>query len=88
MTDETSRVPLNRTERVLTAMIASVGGLSLLAMIVVMVASMLGETEFGGAWPIVRLLPTLGLPIALLLIIAFMIVFALRRRRIERDGSR
>jgi len=88
MTDDTGRVPLNRTERVLTAMIASVGGLSLLAMIIVMIASMAGEAEFGGAWLFLRVLPLVGLPIAVVLIVVFMIVATLRRRRIERDGGR
>ncbi len=88
MTDETGRVPLNRTERVLATMIASVGGLSLLAMIAVMIATMAGETEFGGLWPFVRVLPLVGLPIAFALIVVFMVVALIRRRRIEPDGRR
>jgi len=88
MTDENGRVPLNRIERVLTAMIASVGGLSVLAMIVVVLAGFLGETEFGGVWPFIRVLPLIGLPIAFVLIVVFLIVATTRRRRIERDGGR
>jgi len=89
MSDDSGRVPFNRIERVLTAMIASVGGMSVIAMIAVFVAMWAGVDDFtGGVWPAVRVLPFLGLPITLLLMVAFMIVWTLRRRRIQGNGGR
>lgn len=88
MTDE-SRVPLNRTERILAAMIAGIGGLSILALVSVLVARAIGESEFtGGIWPAVVVTPTVGLPITFALVLAFLVVSAVRRRRLERDGGR
>ena len=86
MADNTP-VPLNRTERVLAGMIASIGGLSVICIIAVIVAGFAAADVSGGAWPVVRVLPAIGLPIAFVLIIVFAILSVVRRRRIA-DGSR
>jgi TRAP-type C4-dicarboxylate transport system permease small subunit len=80
-------VPLNRTERVLSGMIASIGGLSLLCVIGFIVASASNADTTGGAWPVVRVLPAIGLPIAFVLIIVFAILSVVRRRRIANGGD-
>lgn len=80
-------VPLNRIERVLAYMIASVAGFSILAIVATMVASMSGTDMREGIWPAVAVLPLVGLSLAFALIIAFMILSVVRRRRLARDGS-
>lgn len=79
-------VPLNRIERVLRNMIASAAGLSILAIVAAIVGNLAGANTREGVWLTVTVLPFVGLTIALILIIVFMIVSILRRRRIARDG--
>jgi hypothetical protein len=85
---ENSAVPLNRIERILALMIATIGGLSVLSIIAIIVASVSGVDTAGGLWPMITVLPGIGLPIAFLLIVAFAIVSITRRRRIANDGGR
>ncbi len=80
-------VPLNRIERILAYMIGSVAGLSIVAIIATMVASLTGADMSAGAWPTVALLPLIGLSVAFILIVVFMIVSVVRRRRLARDGG-
>ena len=80
MADNTA-VPLNRIERVLAFMIASVGGLSVLAIVSIIVATLVGADTSEGPWLLIAVLPTIGLPIAFVLIIVFAILAIVRRRR-------
>ena len=80
-------VPLNRIERILRNMIASAAGLSILAILGVIVANLSGVNTREGIWLAVAVLPFIGLTLAFVLIIVFMIVSVLRRRRLARDGS-
>ena len=83
MTDD-APVALNRIERVLLTMAGAVGGLSVLAIIAVLVARAAGVDDFtGGVWPAVTLLPTIGLPLAIVLLAIFMIAAAVRRTRLR-----
>jgi hypothetical protein len=84
---ENTPVPLNRIERVLAFMVAGVGGLSLLAIIAILIATLLGTNTSEGPWLMIAVLPTLGLPIALVLIIAFAVVSIIRRRRLANGGD-
>lgn len=63
-------------------MIAAVGGLSLIAIIAVIVVTTAGGTP----WPIAVVLPGIGLPIAFVLIIVFAVLNVTRRRRLG-NGS-
>ena len=72
---------LNRIERVLAYMIASSAGLAFVAIVLVLIANFAGWDTSGGMWPVLLVLPIIGLPFAFLLIIAFLIVSATRRRR-------
>lgn len=85
---ENAPVPLNRTERVLAAMIASIVGIAIIAIVTTMIAATSGADMTSGAWPGVALIGYIGLPIAFLLIVAFLIVSTVRRRRLARDGGR
>ena len=80
-------VPLNRIERILRNMIASAAGLSILAILAVIVANLSGVNTREGIWLPVAVLPFIGLTLAFVLIIVFMIVSVARRRRLARDGS-
>ncbi|AYF97392.1 hypothetical protein [Protaetiibacter intestinalis] len=85
---ENAPVPLNRIERVLTAMIATIMGLSIIGIVVVMIAAGSGVEMKGGIWPTLVLIGYIGLPLAFVLIVVFLIVSTTRRRRLARDGER
>lgn len=72
---------LNRIERVLAYMIASSAGLAIVVIVVVLVGNAAGWDMTGGLWPGVLMVPLIGLPLAFLLIIAFLVASAVRRRR-------
>ena len=80
-------VPLNRIERILRNMIASAAGLSILAILGVIVANLSGVNTREGVWLMVAILPFIGLTLAFVLIIVFMIISVVRRRRLARDSS-
>lgn len=85
---ENAPVPLNRTERVLAVMIASIVGLSIIGIVVTMIGAASGAEMSGGVWPMLLLLGYIGLPIAFVLVIVFLVVSTTRRRRLARDGDR
>jgi hypothetical protein len=80
-------VPLNRIERILRNMVISSAGLSVLAIIATAVAGFARIDVNQGIWPVVVVLPLIGLPLAFLLVIAFLAVSIVRRRRLARDGD-
>jgi ABC-type transport system involved in multi-copper enzyme maturation permease subunit len=80
-------VPLNRIERILRNMIASAAGLSILAILATILATFARIDLNQGVWPVVVVLPFVGLTIAFVLIVAFLIVSVVRRRRLARDGD-
>lgn len=80
-------VPLNRIERILRNMIASAAGLSIVAIVATIVAGFARIDVNQGIWPVVVVLPFIGLTLAFALIIAFLIVSIVRRRRLARDGG-
>lgn len=68
-------------------MIASAIGLSILCFIIVIIATAAGITNFGTPpWPTVIILPAIGLPIGLVLMIVLIVVSGLRRGREARDA--
>ncbi|MBI5160917.1 MAG: hypothetical protein HY996_05830 [Micrococcales bacterium] len=71
----------HRTERVLALAAAAVIGLSLLAIVVVLILGAAGADLSADLWTVVRLLPLVGFPIGLLLLIAFILVSGTRRMR-------
>lgn len=78
-------VPLNRIERVLAAMIASSAGLSILAIIATIIAGLAAVDLSAGVWPVVAVLPLIGLSLAFVLVIVFLVVSVVRRRRIAQS---
>ncbi len=68
-------------------MIAGIGGLSVVAVISILVAVVSGADTSEGPWLLSAVFPTIGLPIVLVLIIVFAVVSIVRRRSIARDGG-
>ena len=85
---ENAPVPLNRTERVLAVMIASIVGLSIIAIVATMIGAAAGTSMGAGIWPVLLGIGYIGLPLAFILVIVFMVVSTTRRRRLARDGER
>lgn len=69
-------------------MIASVGGLSVASIVAVIVANLAGVRDFtGGVWPVLVVLPSIGLPITAILLVVFFVVRFTHQRRIARHGG-
>lgn len=66
-------------------MVASSAGLSLAAIIAVIVGNFARVDTNSGIWLTVKVLPAIGLVIAVVLIVVFLIVSVVRRRRLARD---
>ncbi len=84
---ENTPVPLNRIERVLAFMVAGIGGLSVVAIIAILLATLSRLDTSEGPWLPIAVVPWLGLPITAVLLIVFAVVSIVRRRRIRRDGG-
>jgi len=77
---------LHRTERVLVFMIGAIVLLSIAAFVARMLGQLNGVEDWtAGAWPAVSVLPLLGLPLAMLLVVGYVVASALRRARDNRD---
>ena len=80
---------VHRTERVLVSMIVAVVGLSVLAFLARIVGAVVGVSDYtAGAWPAVTVLPLVGFPVAILLIVAFVVATLVRRSRETRGTTR
>jgi len=79
----------NRAERVLAFMVAASIGMSILAFLAIIIATAAGVTNFGeGIWPVIIVLPLVGLPIGLVFMITLFIVSAIRRGRESKDAAK
>ncbi len=82
---------INRGERLLAFLIIAIVGLSLLAFIAVIVATAMGvgnnDGFSEGIWPVVIMLPLIGLPVSFVLIIALLILSAIRRGRAAKSNG-
>ena len=85
---EDAPVTLNRTERVLAVIIATIVGLTIIAIAALLIGGAVGADRKEGVWPVVATIPLIGLPIAFLLIVAFLIATTVRRRRLAQDAGR
>lgn len=84
-----SSVSSNRAERVLAYMVAATVGLSILAFLAVIIGTAAGvqREEFGeGIWPVVVMLPWIGLPLGILLLVALLITSSVRRMRASKES--
>jgi len=79
-------VNVNRNERILAYMLAAAIGASILAILAIIVATGAGVRNFGeGVWPVVIMLPYVGLPIGFVLVITLLVVSGIRKSRAARD---
>jgi len=86
--DQSAQTRLHRTERVLVFMIAAIVLLSIASFVARMVGQVTGVDDWtAGAWPVVSVLPLIGLPVAMLLIIGYVVTSAVRRSRGSRGPS-
>ena len=85
---ENAPVPLNRTERVLAGMIVGVVILSVGAIAATLIVANTGADMATGVWPPLLGVGYFGLPLAFLLILSFIVVTVVRRRRLAQDGGR
>lgn len=79
----------NQLERTLAFMVAAAIGLSILCFVAVIIGTAAGVTNFGvGIWPIAIVLPSIGLPLGLLLMVAVIIISGIRRGREAKDARK
>lgn len=84
---QSSPVSAHRVERVLAYMIAAAVALSIIAFLAVIIGTATGVRDFGeGLWPTVIMLPLIGLPIGFVLLVALLVVSAVRRGRETKDA--
>ena len=84
---ENTRVPLNRTERIIAFVVGSIGGISIIAIVAVFIGRASNADFTIGAWPAIATLPLIGLPLTLVALIVFMIMTTVRRNRLARDAG-
>jgi uncharacterized membrane protein len=80
---------IHRNERIMAYAVAAIIALSIIAFFAIIIgtASGMKQADFGvGLWPAIAVLPLIGLPIGLLLIIILIIVSMVRRSRAARDS--
>jgi hypothetical protein len=81
-------VDVNRNERILAYMLASAIGLSVLAIIAILAGTGLGVRDFDeGIWPVIIILPNIGFPIGIILLVVLVVVSARRKSRAARDAG-
>ena len=79
-TTDSENLPVSRLERTLAFMVFSTIGLSILCFLAVIIGSTLGWAP----WPVIIILPLVGLPIGFVLIIALIAINLVRRSRANR----
>ncbi|MCS5730709.1 hypothetical protein N1031_13140 [Herbiconiux moechotypicola] len=86
MTDA-EKTPSSRAERTLAFMVASAIGLSVLAFLAIIIATLVGVRDFDSSiWRTIILLPLFGLPIGLVFMIILLVLSTRRRLRDARGG--
>jgi formate/nitrite transporter FocA (FNT family) len=81
-------VDVNRNERILAYMLASAIGLSILAIIAILVGTGVGVRDFDeGVWPVIIMLPNIGFPLGIILLVVLVVVSARHKSRAARDAD-
>jgi hypothetical protein len=82
------RTGIQRVERALLFALGSVIGIGIVCFVIVIVANLSGHGNSSvGIWPTITLLPEIAFPIAILMVIAYIIVSGIRRARDSRDDA-
>jgi hypothetical protein len=83
-----SAVPLNRIERIAAFVLAAIAAITIVALIVLLIGRAAGAVIATGIWPVVAVLPGIGLPLTLIALIVFIVLMVLRSRRIAAGDAR
>ncbi|WP_286346131.1 hypothetical protein [Frondihabitans sucicola] len=79
------RTGIRRVERALLFAFPSVIGLGVVCIVIVIIAAISGHgNSSSGIWPTITLLPEIAFPIAIILVIAYVVVSGIRRSRDSR----
>jgi uncharacterized membrane protein len=81
-------VPLNRTERIAAFVVGAVGVVTVLDLIALLIGRGAGADVSQGVWPIVAVLPGIGLPLLLIALVVLIVLMVLRSRRLAADDAR
>jgi hypothetical protein len=81
-------VPLNRTERIAAFILAAIAGISVLDLIALLVGRSAGADISQGIWPVIAVLPGIGIPLLLIALVVFIVLMVLRSRRLAADDAR
>lgn len=87
-TNTPAEPPVRRIDRVLAFMALGIAVLSVLCFFAIMISTAAGmqhEDYATGVWPVVAVLPVVGLPIAFVLILVLLIMSFVRRGRAGRS---
>lgn len=79
-----------RAERVLAFMSLGIALLSIVCFFAIIIGTATGmsrEDFSAGIWPLVAILPNIGLPLAFVLIVALLVITWVRRRRANQASS-
>lgn len=77
--------PVRRIDRILAFMALGIAVISVLCLFAIIIATGAGLRPATGVWPIVAVVPMVGLPIAFLLILALLITSIVRRGKAGRS---
>lgn len=80
-------VPLNRIERIAAFVLAAIAGLTVLDLIVLLIGRGSGADASQGVWPIIAVLPGIGIPLLLVALVFFIVLMVLRSRRLAADDA-
>ena len=83
---EPEAIQPSRVQRVLAFMFAGVILLSVISLILTLIGGAVGADPTSGVWPVILVLPLPGLTIAVVLLVALLVVTAVRRSRAARDA--
>jgi hypothetical protein len=76
-----------KAERTLAYLIVAVVGLSIIAIFTVLIAAGFGANEGEGLWPVLVILPEIGLPIGFVLILVLLLLASARRSRAAKGAG-
>lgn len=87
---DSSQLQPGRAERILAFMSLGIALLSIVCFFAIIIGTWSGMTveDFSsGIWPLVALLPNIGLPLAFVLIITLLVITWVRRKRANQASS-
>ncbi|MGN6326273.1 hypothetical protein [Pseudolysinimonas sp.] len=81
-------VPLNRTERIAAFVLGAIAAITVVDLIVLLVGRGAGANVSQGVWPVIAVLPAIGIPLLLVALVVFIVLMGLRSRRLAAGDAR